>query len=166
MKIELSEYNSNWTDLFLKEKQILENVLPFQSLIEHIGSTSIKDLCAKPGIDILCGVEHFSFSKDLIDKIVELNYEYVEEYNKIIPERLYFRKNGEQRFHIHLVQIGGEFWERHVSFRDFLRKNENAKNEYALLKRQLAQKDWLNGNEYAAAKTDFIKAIEVRAKDY
>ena len=164
MKIKLSEYNPNWQDIFLKEKTLLENVLPLNCQIEHIGSTSVKDLCAKPIIDILCGLDNFLAADELVDKIVALNYEYVEEYNLIIPERRYFRKTGEHCFHMHLVQNGGQFWERHILFRDFLRKNEIIKNEYASLKRQLGQKDWIDGNEYAGAKTGFIKAIEERAK--
>jgi GrpB-like predicted nucleotidyltransferase (UPF0157 family) len=161
MKIELSEHNPNWQNIFLKEKSLLESVLPPTAKIEHIGSTSIKNLCAKPIIDILCGLDNFLLADDLVHKIVALNYEYVEEYTSLIPERRYFKKEG---FHIHMVQNGGQFWERHLLFRDFLRKNENVKNEYASLKRQLAQKDWIDGNEYAVAKTEFIKAIEERAK--
>lgn len=161
MKIELSEYNPNWRDTFSKEKKLLEDVLPFNSQIEHIGSTSIQGLCAKPIIDILCGVDNFLLADELIDKIVALNYEYVEQYNAIIPERRYFKKIG---FHIHLVQSGGQFWKRHILFRDFLRTNEIAKEEYACLKRQLINKDWIDGNEYAEAKTAFIKATEEKAK--
>ena len=164
MKIELSEYNPKWQDIFFKEKKFLENVLPLNSRIEHIGSTSIKDLCAKPIIDILCGLENFLIAEDLINEIVALNYEYIEQYNAVIPERRYFKKTGENNFHIHMVQSGGQFWERHILFRDFLRNNEIAKNEYASLKRQLVVKDWTDGNEYAGAKTEFIKAIEERAK--
>ncbi len=161
MKIELSDYNPNWNTIFLKEKSLLESVLPHTAQIEHIGSTSIKDLCAKPIIDILCGLDNFLLADELVHKIVALNYEYVEQYNALIPKRRYFKKTG---FHIHMVQKGGVFWERHLLFRDFLRKNERIKDEYASLKRQLAQKDWIDGNEYAGAKTGFIKAIEERAK--
>lgn len=161
MNIELSEYNPKWADIFLKEKKLLEEILPFNSKIEHIGSTSIQGLCAKPIIDILCGLDNFSIAEDLINKIVALNYEYIEHYNAIIPERRYFKKTG---FHIHLVQSDGPFWKRHLLFRDFLRKNEIAKEEYASLKRQLSKKDWIDGNDYARAKTEFIKTIEVKAK--
>ena len=164
MKIELSEYDPNWQGIFIKEKMLLEKVLPVNSRIEHIGSTSIKDLCAKPIIDILCGVDDFLIADSLISEIVSLSYEYIGQYNAIIHDRRYFRKTGEHNFHIHLVQSGGHFWERHLLFRDFLRKNEIVKNEYASLKRQLAQKDWVDGNEYAGAKTEFIKAIEERAR--
>ncbi len=161
MKIELSEYNPNWHNIFLKEKSLLESVLPLTAQIEHIGSTSIKNLCAKPIIDILCGLDNFLLADELVHKIVALNYEYVEQYTTLIPERRYLKKSG---FHIHMVQNGGLFWKRHLLFRDFLRENEITKNEYASLKRQLAKRDWIDGNEYAEAKTEFIKAIEERAK--
>lgn len=164
MKIKLSEYNPQWQDIFLKEKILLGNILPANSRIEHIGSTSIKNLCAKPIIDILCGVDNFLIVDDLIDEIVGLNYEYIEQHNVIIPDRRYFKKTGGNNFHIHLVQSDGEFWERHIMFRNFLRKNEIIKNEYASFKRQLAKRDWLDGNEYAEAKTKFIKAIVEQAK--
>jgi GrpB-like predicted nucleotidyltransferase (UPF0157 family) len=118
MKIELSEYNPNWHTIFLKEKSLLESVLPPTAHIEHIGSTSIKGLCAKPIIDILCGLDNFILADELIDKIVSLNYEYVEEYTALIPERRYFKKSG---FHIHMVQNDGQFWKRHLFFRDFLK---------------------------------------------
>jgi GrpB-like predicted nucleotidyltransferase (UPF0157 family) len=161
MRIKLSEYNPNWHSIFLKEKSHLEQVLPPTSQIEHIGSTSIKNLCAKPIIDILCGLDNFILADELIEKVITLDYEYVKEYTALIPERRYFKKPG---FHIHMVQSGGQFWKRHLLFRDFLRKNELIKDEYASLKRQLTQKDWIDGNEYAGAKTEFIKAIEERAK--
>ena len=118
MKIELSEYDPGWQDIFLNEKKFLENVLPANSRVEHIGSTSVIDLCAKPIIDILCGLETFLIADELIDKITGLNYEYVEKYNAIIPERRFFRKTAEHNFHIHLVQTAGPFWERHLLFRD------------------------------------------------
>src|SRR5438105_4258587 len=119
MKIELSEHDPNWPNIFQKEKQLLENVLPGNSRIEHIGSTSVKDLCAKPIIDILCGLEDFLIADDFVSEIVALNYDYIEKYNEIIPERRFFKKTGENNFHIHLVQINGQFWERHILFRNF-----------------------------------------------
>jgi GrpB-like predicted nucleotidyltransferase (UPF0157 family) len=164
MKIVLSEYDPGWKTIFLKERALLETVLPAASRIEHIGSTSIRDLCAKPVIDILCGVDDFLMADGLADKITRLGYEYIEKYNAVMPDRRFFKKAAEHHFHIHLVESGGPFWERHILFRDFLRKNEAVKNEYASLKRQLAEKDWIDGNEYAGAKTAFIRAVEERAR--
>ena len=163
MKIELIDYDRSWTDLFEKEKALLKKVLPDNSTIEHIGSTSITNLCAKPVIDILCGLDDFSVADSLVENIVGLNYEYIDKYTPLIPERRFFRKYIEHKFHIHLVQTGGDWWNRHILFRDYLRKNVWSKNEYAVLKRQLAEKDWTDANEYADAKTDFIKTIEQKA---
>jgi GrpB-like predicted nucleotidyltransferase (UPF0157 family) len=164
MKIELSEYDPAWRDIFLKEKPHLEKILPLNSRIEHIGSTSVEGLCAKPTIDILCGIDDLPSAGELIAKIAGLDYQYIEKYNALIPERRYFTKAAKNNYHLHLVQTGGPFWERHLLFRDFLRQNEAVKKEYASLKRALALKDWSDGNEYAAAKTEFIKAVEERAR--
>lgn len=163
MKIELVDYNPTWTDLFEKEKDLLKKVLPANSTVEHIGSTSIKDLCAKPIIDILCGLENFSLADSFVDCIVRLDYEYIDKYTLLIPERRFFKRYADHKFHIHLVQTGGDWWTRHILFRDYLKENVDAKNEYASLKRQLAKKEWIDGNEYADAKTNFIKTIENKA---
>lgn len=163
MKIQLVEYDRSWTALFEKEEALLKNVLPDNSTIEHIGSTAIANLCAKPVIDILCGLADFSFADSFVKNIVGLNYEYIDKYTHLIPERRFFRKYTDNRFHIHVVQTGGDWWTRHILFRNYLRNNSHAKNEYALLKRQLAEREWADGNEYAAAKTDFIKTVEQKA---
>jgi GrpB-like predicted nucleotidyltransferase (UPF0157 family) len=164
MLIHLSDYDPNWANLFENEKTLLSKVLPGNSTIEHIGSTAIKGLCAKPIIDILCGIENFSQADSLVDNIVGLNYEYVGKYTFLIPERRFFRKYSDSKFHIHLVQTGSNWWERHILFRDYLEENADARNEYDSLKKELAKREWSDGNEYADAKTNFIKAIEEKAK--
>jgi GrpB-like predicted nucleotidyltransferase (UPF0157 family) len=164
MKIQLTDYDPAWTDIFEKEKDRLKKILPDNSTIEHIGSTSIINLCAKPIIDILCGLENFAHADSFIDVIVRLNYEYIDKYTTLIPERRFFKKYTDHKFHIHLVQTNGDWWKRHILFRDYLRTNIDAKNEYALLKRQLEKREWADGNEYADAKTEFIKTIEQKAK--
>jgi len=164
MIIELFDYDPTWTDLFEKEKDLLKKVLPDNSTIEHIGSTAIKDLCAKPIIDILCGLGNFSIADSFVGNIVGLNYEYIDKYTLLIPERRFFKKYSDHKFHIHLVQTGGDWWTRHILFRDYLNENVDAKDEYASLKRQLAKREWSDGNEYADAKTGFIKTIEHKAR--
>jgi GrpB-like predicted nucleotidyltransferase (UPF0157 family) len=59
-----------------------------------------------------------------------------------------------------MVEAGSEFWLRHLAFRDYLRANENMRNEYEALKKKLSAKEWKDGNEYNVAKTEFIKGIE------
>jgi GrpB-like predicted nucleotidyltransferase (UPF0157 family) len=63
-----------------------------------------------------------------------------------------------------MVQVGGEFWERHLLFRDFLRANAEVRQQYASLKKHLAEREWESTNEYAAAKTDFVRMAEAQAR--
>ena len=63
-----------------------------------------------------------------------------------------------------MVAIGTEFWERHLRFRDYLRSHPEVRDEYDQLKTDLAQKDWASVNDYAQAKTEFIRRIEAEAK--
>jgi GrpB-like predicted nucleotidyltransferase (UPF0157 family) len=64
-----------------------------------------------------------------------------------------------------MVEIGSEFWRRHLLFRNYLQQNPEMANEYAALKKQLAEHDWADVNEYADAKTEFIMGIENKAKE-
>ena len=83
-----------------------------------------------------------------------------------MPERRYFRKPPDperQRrrdFHMHMVETTGEFWRRHLAFRDYLRGHPEACDEYAALKRRLAAEFGSDTEGYTEAKTEFITRIE------
>lgn len=62
-----------------------------------------------------------------------------------------------------MVETGGEFWERHLLFRDYLKENPKTAAEYALLKKKLARRQWKDTNDYAEAKTQFVKGVEEQA---
>ena len=167
MKILIAEYSPVWREQFEQEKCLLEIAIGKNTgIVEHIGSTSVEGLAAKPIIDILIGLHDFSIAGSLIPKIKNLGYQYVPEFEDEMPDRRYFRKmaGGTRTHHIHMVEIGGEFWERHLLFRDFLRANRDVADEYAALKKELAETDWSDINEYADAKTAFIKDVENRAR--
>jgi GrpB-like predicted nucleotidyltransferase (UPF0157 family) len=136
--------------------------------LEHIGSTSIPGLGAKPVIDILLGVTRHRNAEDIIPKMELLGYEYVFKYEDVMPERRYFIKtvNGKSTHHIHSVEITSEFWKRHLLFRDYLRANSNIRNEYYELKKKLSEIDWEDKMGYTDAKTDFIRKIEKKAAIY
>lgn len=158
LKIILEEYNPDWKTLFEAEKLKLEKALAGTKIsVEHIGSTSVDGLGAKPIIDILLGIPEFSLADTLIEPIKSSGYNYIAEYNKIIPDRRFFKK---EKIHLHLVEKNTTIWKRHIAFRDHLRENKNTKEEYYLLKKKLSEKDWKDGNEYAAAKTEFIRGVE------
>ena len=162
----LSDYNPDWTKMYITEKQLISTGFPIKDfLIEHIGSTSVPDLKAKPVIDILIGVS--SLPVDIIpiaSYFKNLGYEYIEKYNLIMPDRRFFQKdiNGKRAYHIHMVTIDSDFWDRHLFFRNQLRENSAIRQQYEKLKTDLSKQQWDSSNDYADAKSDFIKSIEQR----
>lgn len=162
MKIIIEPYNPNWKDQFQLEKDSLSTVLSEEVVIEHVGSTAIPKLAAKPVIDIMIGLDDFDTAKNHINSIVSLGYDYISEYEKELPFRKYFKKEyeGKHTHHIHMVQKDSDWWVRHLAFRNYLRNNVDDREKYEELKKGLAKKDWEDGNEYASAKTDFIRSIE------
>lgn len=168
MKVSVVEYRLEWRKMFEEEKLLLQSVLgEVSAQVEHIGSTAVEGLAAKPIIDIMIGLPDFSMADTFVPKIAALGYEYFKKYEDEMPFRRYFAKNlGEIRTHqIHLVEINSEFWKRHLFFRDYLRQNAETASEYAALKKRLAEREWEDVNEYADAKTEFIKGVENKAKE-
>ncbi len=169
MKVAVVEYDKEWPKLFDQERNLLLTALGKTAVcIEHVGSTSVPGLAARPVIDIMVGLQDFADADSFVPKVVDLGYTYIREYDDVIPDRRFFRKmqNGKDTHHIHMVEIGGEFWERHLLFRDYLRANPKISAEYALLKKRLARHQWkdTDTNDYVEAKTQFIKGVEKQAR--
>lgn len=165
MKVIIEEYNPEWSKMFAKEKQVLSAILPNPVRIEHIGSTSIEGLGAKPVIDIMIGLNDFSTVDTLIPHIKSVAYNYVSEFESQMPYRRFFTKdsNGVRTHHIHMVEANTEFWHRHLAFRDYLRAHVVDKDAYYKLKKELFLLEWRDTSEYAQAKTFFIRNIEQKA---
>ena len=118
--------------MFEEEKQLLQAVLgEVSAKVEHIGSTSVDRLAAKPIIDIMIGLTDFSVADGLVPRIETLGYEYIKKYEDEMPFRRFFVKNlkGIRTHQIHMVEIDSEFWGRHLLFRDYLRHNPAIANE-------------------------------------
>ena len=163
MKIIIETYNPKWTLEFEKESKLLLNSIKEQGCkIEHIGSTSIKGLGAKPVIDIMIGLIDFNTADNHISAITRQGYTYVSEFENEMPYRRFFTKeiNRKRTHHIHMVELETEFWNRHLKFRNHLRLNNEDRDKYMDLKMNLAKREWADGNEYAAAKSEFIRNIE------
>lgn len=167
MNILLIDYQPEWPAMYLHEERNLSRALAgIGATIEHVGSTSVPGLAAKPIIDIMAGLEDFSAADSLVPKIVGLGYEYISRYEDTMPYRRYFVRRvdgaieGRATHHLHIVFRGGTFWNRHLLFRNYLRTHPDARDDYAAMKRSLAERDWRDGNEYADAKTEFIREIE------
>ncbi len=134
--------------------------------VEHIGSTAIPKIQAKPIIDIMIGVQDLNIADIYLVKIIQsIGYTYIKGYETAMPDRRFFQKNvGNVRTHqIHLVELNSNFWIRHLLFRDYLRVHSNAAKQYEALKLDLASK-FTDTNQYALAKTEFIREIEKLAQ--
>jgi GrpB-like predicted nucleotidyltransferase (UPF0157 family) len=168
VRITIADYDPRWPELFESEKQRLWESLGSHIIdIQHIGSTAVPGLAAKPIIDIMVGVESLKVADAFcILPIIDLGYEYVKAFEKELPLRRFFRRNspeGIRTHHIHLVEVGTDWWRHHLVFRDYLRSDVEARTAYENLKRELAQHDWGSGSEYSDAKTAFIEAMLSKA---
>lgn len=166
-RINIVDYNPEWPELFkFEEKELLVVVGDYVVAIEHMGSTAVPGLAAKPVIDMMIGVRTLAEAdKYCIEPITGLGYEYVKAFEKDTPFRRYFRKDGRDgnRTHqIHLVEYGSDWWKRHLAFRDYLRVHTDSRDAYAQLKRDLATREFETVSDYANAKTEFIKTIEAK----
>lgn len=169
MKIEIVQYSTEWPVMYEEIKDRFYSSFGEKIAgIEHIGSTSVPGLAAKPIIDILLGVYKLTDAEEIIPNMEHLGYEYVFKYEDIMPERRYFVKwqDGRSIHHIHTVEINSAFWKRHLYFRDYLRLHDNVRDEYFELKKKLADIDWEDKMGYTDAKTDFIRKTEKAAAIY
>ena len=161
-RVELSDHDPSWAEVFESERGRLAPVFDGSVVgIEHIGSTSVAELCAKPIVDILVGLRQLELSDEQVAAMKELGYEYLGEYG--LPGRLFFRKGSPRTHNVHVVQHGGEHWERQLLFRDALRTDPEERRSYDAFKRRLASEGHTR-EVYTELKTPFIRAIEARAR--
>lgn len=162
MPIRLHPYDPGWATLFEEERQRLR-ALVGNAPIEHIGSTAVPGLPAKPIIDIMVGVESLELGRLAIPALVEAGYHYVAAYEASIPERLFFSKGAPRTHHLHVTPVGSSFWKDKLLFRDWLRAHREDRQAYGALKAELAER-FDDTNDYAEAKGPFVEAVLARAR--
>ncbi|QYJ88395.1 GrpB family protein [Shewanella halotolerans] len=157
---EVLDYQDHWPRVFEAEKALLQSVLGDGVItIEHIGSTSVPGLAAKPIIDILAEVERLDVLDALDAKnseLAKLGYRARGEHG--IAGRRYFQKGAAQRsHHLHVFQSGSTQLTCHRAFRDYLIAHPDKAREYAELKRIAALSCHHDSEAYMAAKAGFIQ---------
>lgn len=165
--IVVEEYDPQWPRLYEEERaRIMTAIGQTLVAIEHVGSTAVPGLAAKPIIDILAAVRLLVEARGHIEPLRLIGYEYVPEYEAEFPERRYFRKGPPEArtHHLHVVELASTFWERHLLFRDYLRAHPQDACQYAALKRELAARHGADREAYTDAKTAFITSIEKTAR--
>lgn len=187
MKIIIEDYQTGWANAFEDEKKVIASVLTdFCPTTEHIGSTSIERLCAKPTIDILVGLDDETQLDRTIAPLTSAGYTYFKKYEPSMPYRRLFAKlktlteqappeiiDVHDEFvrgqlfiavaNIHVIVKDTLHWKRHLAFRDFLRAHADLRDEYGRLKKELADHEYKDTNEYNAAKDSFIKRTQEQA---
>lgn len=164
-KVHLENYNSNWKIMFEEEKENLkEKFGEYAISIEHIGSTAIEGLSAKPIIDISVGVNKLEDFKLVKDKILQ-DYKYSVKEDSVEGEIL-VRKGPEPTIthFIHVMEIESDRYKNTIIFRDYLRDNPVEVKRYERLKKELAKKYFDNRIMYTSSKKDFIEGILLKAK--
>ena len=155
--IHVVPYDPSWADRFEAERVILEQVLfPWRrGPVEHVGSTAVVGLCAKPVIDIMVGVVSLDECEPAKQALTPLGYQYAEYKTEVM--RWFCKPSFAFRtHHLHLVPFGSELWEQRLSFRDLLRSDRAVAQEYAALKQDLARKFEFDREAYTDAKGPFI----------
>ena len=151
-------YREEWKTLFEKEKRDLEEAIgDYIEDIQHVGSTSIPGMPAKPILDIAIAVKDFEEARICIEPLCKMGYTFKGENG--IPRRHYFLKGEPCTHHIHLLEKDSEEWEKLILFRDYLRTHQNTAEEYKKLKRHLSERHREDRKVYQAAKTDFVEAV-------
>ncbi len=166
--IDLSAYSPMWPVTFDIEKGRLEDIFGAGSvLIEHVGSTAVSGLGAKPIVDVLLGAPSLLVVEGRIPALVESGYRYVPEFEKALPQRRFFVKTQGHPgyFHLHAVVYDTPFWKDMLDFRDLLRASPEYAERYWRLKNALAARHRNDREAYANAKSEFIKnALAYRRK--
>jgi GrpB-like predicted nucleotidyltransferase (UPF0157 family) len=163
--VRLSDYTSLWADLYREEeKRIIEAVGHLIVDIQHIGSTSIPGIKAKPILDILAGVKQLKKALRCKAPLEAIGYDYIQRAG--IPNDYVFGKGLPRTHYLHVVKYGGEKWTNHLCFRDRLRNDPELARAYEQLKEELSRKyshSWAN---YHDAKSKFIREVVVARKIY
>ncbi|WP_102275550.1 GrpB family protein [Cytobacillus massiliigabonensis] len=161
----LSDYNPIWEEQFDYEKERILNILRGKVIgIEHIGSTSIKGLVAKPIIDIIVGVHYLDEVSNFINPLSAIEYEYVPKPE--LKDRRFFRKGlwAQGTCHLHICEINSSEWIEKLLFRNYLRLHPKVADEYVLLKKELALKYKFDRPAYTKEKEPFIKNVIDKAR--
>jgi GrpB-like predicted nucleotidyltransferase (UPF0157 family) len=156
----LEEYDASWPVIFHQHRARIAAALGERARqIEHIGSTAVPGLAAKPIIDVLVTVDDITAEDDYLDPLIAAGY------------RLRVREPGhrlvrtpELDVHVHLMQVGDPAADDYLLLRDRLRQDDEDRALYERTKRSLVAADWPDMNAYADAKTDVITEIKSRAR--
>jgi len=168
-KVTLVGFDPKWAEKFKDEKEyIIEKINEFILSIDHIGSTAIPYIVAKPVIDILIGIKSLNQSEKIITSMKELGYEYLDSIESLFPERRLFVKppikEGKRQFNVHIWEHQSTGWKEMLLFRDYLLTHPETAREYEFVKKYMAKRFPNNEIAYSIGKEGYMQVILRRAK--
>jgi len=158
----LQPWCADWPTHFAAVRaSVLALFAPGAVVVEHIGSTSVPGLAAKPVIDAMLGAATLAEIESRIGALRGIGYAYVPKYERELPMRRYFTSDTviPLRVHLHAVETGSDFWRTHLAFRDALRGDPALRDEYQALKQRLARTFARDKAAYSEAKGPFIRSV-------
>lgn len=159
-KVRLASHDPTWGESFERERvRIAAALQPLAPTIEHVGSTAIPGIIAKPLLDMMVGITPIADHAKALAPLEALGYEYKGEFG--IPDRHFYVLGDAHHstHHVHLVEMGGNFWRLNLVFRDYLRASADARDRYAAEKRRLAVEFSDAREKYTAGKDAIITQL-------
>lgn len=167
MPVYLVPYDESWPAQFEAERSAIVLALGDSAIaVEHIGSTSIAGMPAKPVIDIMVVVADIAIAPFLFDPLERLEYHYLPNDERASPERRWFCKPNrlDRTHHLNLVEANSRRQREWLAFRDFLRAQPAEAARYLSLKRELAARFPDDREAYTVGKGEFVRAVLERAR--
>ena len=160
--IHLAEHDPSWPVQFVEESERIQSALgDTVRLLEHVGSTSVPGLAAKPRIDILLVVPDSSDEASYVPRLEAAGYVLWNREPDWHEHRVF--KGSECDLNLHVFSEGSEEIDRMLAFRDHLRRHPDDLQLYESTKRQLAGRQWAHVQDYADAKSEVVENILARA---
>ena len=159
--VSLEEYDPRWPAAFEVHRARIAEVLAALPAvrIEHIGSTAVPGLAAKPIVDIVVAVPDITDESAYLAPLLEAGYvlRVREPGHRLV-------RTPSRAVHVHLYELGAAAIDEYLLLRDHLRSDEADRSLYESTKRSLLERGWSDMNDYADAKTEVIAAIKTRAR--
>lgn len=160
--VALHDHDVRWSATFAAERERLLTLLPGQLIdVQHIGSTAVLGLAAKPIVDLLAGVESMGVARALVTPLCGSGYTTSAEFNGPLTDRQWLMRhaNGCRTHHLHVVVHNSPAWRQRLKFRDLLQADAALAQRYASLKAELVATHPHDREAYTDAKAAFILAL-------
>jgi GrpB-like predicted nucleotidyltransferase (UPF0157 family) len=164
----LEPYSSAWVERYQDERQALLAALPGAIIdVQHIGSTSVPGLVAKPTVDIMLGTRDWPWPEVHDATLAALGYRFYKAPAQDSRWRVYLKawRTKQRGYHLHVVEHGSDHWRTHLLFRDFLRAHHDQAKRYEALKLDLAERFVNDRRAYQRGKAELILELTQLAQE-